>query len=73
MDWKHEQHRRELKAEMARHEAAQSVNLLYEMERDFKRIFGVAKNAGSSRRRASDISSVGPEKASSLLKSHKTA
>ena len=54
MDWSHEQQRRELKEAMARHESAQSVNLVYEMERDFKRIFGGAKDTDSSYRRVSD-------------------
>ena len=72
MDWKHEQHRRELKEERARHEANQSVNLLYEMERDFKRIFGGEPDADSSQRRATDMASTGPETSSMSGKARKS-
>lgn len=61
MDWKHEQQRRELKEAMARHEANQSVNMMFEMERNFKHVFGGVPNAESSHRRASDITSAAPE------------
>ena len=61
MDWKHEQQRRELKEEMARHEANQSVNIMFEMERNFERVFGGAPNVDSSHRRAEDMASAGSE------------
>jgi hypothetical protein len=51
MNWIPEQKILELKEAMARNEAAQSVNILYELEREFNRVFAGTSDAALSGRR----------------------
>lgn len=55
MNWISEQQGLELKEAMARNEAAYSINILYELERDFNRIFTGASDAALSGRREIDV------------------
>jgi len=48
MNWIPEQKILALKEAMARNEAAQSVNILYELEREFNRVFAGASDASLS-------------------------
>jgi hypothetical protein len=51
MNWIPEQKILELKEAMARNEAAQSVNILYELEREFNRVFAGDSDTELSGRR----------------------
>lgn len=70
MDWKLDQKRREKNQAMANKEAAQNVNIVSEMEREFEQIFG-GINAGFFRSRGQAGDPVRRNETSSQCKVHK--